>query len=82
MSPKRPILFREYLQKHRKLAGASVTLLAARIGVSDGMVRHWERGAGLPQIHHQAAIAEVLGVDLAVVATMIALEAAQPTVAV
>jgi ribosome-binding protein aMBF1 (putative translation factor) len=76
MSPKPRQRCHELLQKHRKLARLSVTMAAAKVGVSEAMIRYWERGDGLPHIQHQAALAEVLSIDLSLLATMIAQEAA------
>jgi 8-oxo-dGTP diphosphatase len=42
----------------------SVTALAHRVGVSDGMLRRWEKGASRPSQRHTRALAKELGVSI------------------
>ena len=42
----------------------SVTALAHRVGVTDGMLRRWERGSSKPSRRHARALAKELGVSV------------------
>ncbi|MHB1802870.1 MAG: helix-turn-helix domain-containing protein [Actinomycetes bacterium] len=48
----------------RERAGLSVTQLAAKIGVSERMVRAYEEGAARPGLDRMPLIAELFGVTL------------------
>jgi 8-oxo-dGTP diphosphatase len=42
----------------------SVTALAHRVGVTDGMLRRWEKGSSKPSQRHARALAKELGVSI------------------
>lgn len=76
LSPKKSTpRFREYMRTQREALGMSTTELGAKMGITEAMVRYWERGDGLPLSKHLCPLCEVLHLDLALVATMIAREA-------
>jgi transcriptional regulator with XRE-family HTH domain len=55
----------ERLQAARWLAGLSMRAVASTIGVSAPAVAGWEKGT-LPESPHRAALAELYGVDEAI----------------
>lgn len=48
----------------RTANGMSVTMLAARCGVTEQSVRSWEQGTTFPQMRKLCALSEVLGVSV------------------
>lgn len=49
------------LRQLREAAGLTQIQLALRVGVTQGTIAHWERGARLPQVENLVKISNVLG---------------------
>jgi transcriptional regulator with XRE-family HTH domain len=57
--------FGERLVRHRMLRGFSRVKFAGLLGVDPCTVRHWETGRRTPAKRHMAAMAAVIGIDIA-----------------
>ena len=55
----------ERIRRFRKARGLTQAQVAAAIGATEGAVRHYEKGVRTPGPEQLAAIAEVLGVNVA-----------------